>query len=80
MSKSTQQEIEQAKALLKSNGYQVDNLWTVDDVKHKYKCTDEQAYDVLYGALTNEATMEQIWFAIDVHAEAEGLKEKRKKG
>ena len=71
--KATYQEIEQAKALLKENGYQVDNLWCVDDVKGKFKCTDEEAYDVLYGALTNDATMEQIWLAIDIHAEADGL-------
>ncbi len=76
MSKSTQKKIEEAKALLKKHGYQVDNLWCVDDVKHKYNCTDEEAYDVLYGALTNDATMEQIWLAIDIHAEADGLEPK----
>jgi hypothetical protein len=76
MSKSTYQEIEQAKALLKSNGYQVDNLWCVEDVKHKFNCTDEEAQNVLYRALTNDATMEQIWLAIDITGEAEGLEPK----
>lgn len=70
---SNYKKIEEAKALLKENGYQVDNLWTVEDVKSKFKCTDEQAHNVLYSALTNDATMEQIWFAIDFHGENDGL-------
>lgn len=73
MSKSTQKQIEKAKALLKENGYQVDNLWCIDDVKGKFNCTDEEAQNVLYRALTNDATMEQIWLAIDITGEAEGL-------
>lgn len=71
--KATYKEIEKAKALLKSNGYQVDNLWCVDDVKSKFKCTDEEAQHVLYKALTNDATMEQIWLAIDIVGESEDL-------
>lgn len=71
--KATYQEIEKAKALLKENGYQVDNLWCVDDVKSKFECTDEEAQHVLYKALTNDATMEQIWLAIDIVGENEGL-------
>ena len=74
--KATYQEIEQAKALLKENGYQVDNLWTVDDVKSKFNCTDEEAHHVMYKALTNDATMEQIWLAIDIVGEAKGLEPK----
>lgn len=70
---SNYKEIEKAKAVLKENGYQVYNLWHIDDVKHKYKCTDEEAMGVLIDALQNNATMEQIWFAIDFHAEDDGL-------
>jgi hypothetical protein len=70
---SNQEEIEKAKALLKANGYQVDNLWTVDDVRGKFNCTDEQAQEIMTKALTNEATMEQIWFALDFHGEDAGL-------
>jgi hypothetical protein len=73
MSKSTYQEIENAKALLKENGYQVDNLWHIDDAKAKFNCTDDEAYDLIYSALTNEATMEQIWFAIDLIGQDDGL-------
>lgn len=65
--------IEAAKNLLRDNGYFVDNLWCVDDVKGKFDCTDEEAQGVLESALTNDATMEQIWLAIDIHGEDEGL-------
>jgi hypothetical protein len=58
-------EIEQAKAILKQHGYFVDNLWSKFDVTDRYKCTDEQAQEVLNTALTNNATMEQVWYAID---------------
>ena len=58
-------EIEQAKAILKQHGYFVDNLWSTQDVTDRYECTEEQAYDVLDEALTNEWVMEQIWFSID---------------
>jgi len=66
-------EIEKAKALLKENGYQVDNLWTIEDVKSRFKCNDEDAHGIMYQALTNDATMEQIWFAIDFHGEDAGF-------
>ena len=71
--KPTYKEIEQAKQILDLAGYSVENIWSVPDVKGLYKCTDEQAKDVLKGALKNDATMEQIWLAINVHAENEGL-------
>jgi hypothetical protein len=79
MSKATQQQIDDARALLKANGFFVDNLWSVDDVKHKYKCTDEEAQDCLEKSLTNDATMEQIWLSIDIFAEMENLKKRKNK-
>jgi hypothetical protein len=40
----------------------------------RYNCDDdEQAQDILNSALTNDATMEQIWFAIDMVATDDGL-------
>jgi hypothetical protein len=66
--------IEQAKKVLRESGYFVDNLWHIDDVKLRYKCDDEQAQDVLNSALTNEATVEQIFFSIDTFASEDGLK------
>jgi hypothetical protein len=65
--------IEEAKKLLEENGFYVGNLWRVEDVQAKFKCDDDEAQDVLDGALQNEATMEQIWFAIDFHGEEMGL-------
>ena len=65
--------IEQAKQVLRDNGYYVDNLWSVEDVVSNYNCTDDEAQEVLDGALQNNATMEQIWYAIDYHAEEQGL-------
>lgn len=66
--------VEQAKEVLRQNGYFVDNLWHVDDVKLRYNCNDdEQAQEILDRALTNDATMEQIWFAIDMVAQDDNL-------
>ena len=65
---------QEAKEVLRNAGYFIDNLWHVDDIKFRYNCDDdEQAQDILNTALTNEATMEQIWFAIDMVAEEDGL-------
>jgi len=71
-------EIEQAKAILKQHGYFVGNLWTIQDVTDRYECTDEQAYDILDTALTNEATMEQIFYAISDACDNEGIELKER--
>ncbi len=55
-------------AELKSRGKFIDNLWTTQDVFGRYDCTEAEAQEVLYDALTNDSTMEQIWFAIDLAA------------
>jgi muramoyltetrapeptide carboxypeptidase LdcA involved in peptidoglycan recycling len=65
--------VEQAKKVLKDAGYQVNNLWHIEDVKQNYNCTDEEAMEVLVEALDNEATIEQIFFAVNFHAEEQGL-------
>jgi len=62
---------------LKSRGFFVDNLWTTSDVKGNYNCTEDEAQEVLEQALTNEATMERIWFAIDFHASENELEFKQ---
>ena len=63
--------ISQAKFTLKQAGYFVDNLWHVDDVKNATEAnlSTEQAMQVLSMALTNEATMEQIWYSIQISTE-----------
>ena len=66
--------VEEAKAFLTEQGFYTGNLWSVKDVQSNYVCTEEEAQGVLEGALNNEATMEQIWFAINYHAENDGLK------
>lgn len=54
-----------ARALLKSKGYYVNNLWTTNDVTQNYKCSEEIAYEILDRAMHNDATMEQIFLTID---------------
>ena len=65
--------IDNAKAVLKAAGYFVDNLWHVEDVQAKFDCSPMEALSVLNRALTNEATMEQIWLAIYVDGDYNGL-------
>ena len=78
----TKEQIENLKLLIEHGdndlpkmreNYQTGNLWCVEDMEG-YDCTREQALEVLESALTNDATMEQIWFAIHFHAEEMGLK------
>jgi len=78
----TKEQVENLKSLLKygdndlptiREDYQIENLWCVEDVKSKFKCTDKEALSVLESALMNEATMEQIWLAIDFYGEKNGL-------
>lgn len=57
--------IDQAKQVLKDAGFYTDNLWSIEDVKSQYECTDEQAYQVLDEAFNNDRAMEYIWEAID---------------
>lgn len=65
--------IEEAKKFLASKGYQTANLWTIEDVQSRFVCEPDQALEIMEQALTNEATMEQIWFALDFHGREEGL-------
>ena len=67
--------IEAAKKILEEQGYFTRNLWHVDDVKGMFKCTDEEAQDVLDDALTNDGTMEQIWLAIGIVGDSKSLTE-----
>ena len=60
-----------------NESYQIENLWSVSDMQD-WDCTDDEALEVLEKALTNDATMEQIWCAIDYHARDNGLKHSTK--
>ena len=60
----------QAKEVLRNAGYFVDNLWSIDDVINvDDSLSKEQAMQVLSMSLTNDATMEQIWYSIQVATE-----------
>lgn len=60
------EEIEKAREVLREAGYYVDNLWHIDDVRTLFEnVTDEQAQEILDKSFQNEATFDQIWFAID---------------
>jgi hypothetical protein len=71
---SREVDIENAIQVLRKNGYFVGNLWQTCDITFNYDCTEEEAHKVLYKALTNEVTMEQIWFAISEEAFMMNLK------
>lgn len=53
-------EIAQAKELLKSAGYFVDNLWQTEDVKMNHECTEEQAHIVLFEAFNHDNVQQLI--------------------
>jgi hypothetical protein len=67
--------VQEAKDLLRANGYFTDNLWSIQDVQMRYKCDDETAQEILNRALTNEWVMEQIHYAIQSICEEEQLEE-----
>ena len=67
-------DIENARQVLKRNGYFTENLWQVADVQADYQCTEQEAQDLLYRALTSMDVMDSIWFAIRFKAENMNLK------
>ena len=69
-------EIEQAKQTLKDAGYQVDNLWHINDVQNNYNCTDEEAMEVLVSVLGKGYIMETVFDLISLEANEIGLTRK----
>tara|TARA_R100000306_G_C4349727_1_gene129477 strand:- start:506 stop:829 length:324 start_codon:yes stop_codon:yes gene_type:complete len=71
--------VEELRAMLKEKGYCTDNLWCIEDLTTDYRqingeeIDDDTAHKIMYNALTNEATYDQIWYAIHHHAEEEGF-------
>lgn len=55
--------IDEARATPREAGYFVDNLWHIDDVEGDL--TNEKKQSILNQALTNDTTMNQIWFSIN---------------
>jgi hypothetical protein len=66
--------IEESKIVLESNGFCVDVLWSASDVHSVVECTDKEAGDIMYNALTNENVVDAIWFAIKDYAQTNGFK------
>lgn len=71
-----QTDIENAKQVLKSSGYYIDNLWQTEDVKINYHCTEEQAQKILNRVLQYDAIYELVWEGISYEAESMNLKHK----
>jgi hypothetical protein len=65
--------MKEAKDLLRNEGYFVDNLWHVNDVQENFKCTEEQAQNILYWALTSPSVIEYINDMINLIATNEKL-------
>ena len=68
---NTNEEIKQAKQLLKNNGFYIENLWHIDDVKYganseeKYfECQENLAYQILSDAIEQDYINESIFFKI----------------
>jgi len=69
-------EINNAKELLRKEGYYIDNLWRVWDVQERYDCEDNDAYEVLDKAVSSEYIQERIFELINDIAEDFKLKHK----
>lgn len=66
--------IEQAMAVLKENGYAIENLWQVHDVLDRYETTDSQAMLIINEALRHEKVIDTILEVIEMYAEQSGFK------
>ena len=71
------EEIEKAKEILRREGYFVNNLWHIEDVKTFYKCNDEQAMEVLDHVLNgNDFVTDSIWRMMDMIADGLNIKKR----
>lgn len=61
---NSNEQIGQARDILKSAGYYVDELWSIHDVKSVHPCTDEEAYDILKKVMTSPSIMESVMVEI----------------
>ena len=64
--------VEELKKELEHRGYFTEALWSIDDVRTKFNISDNEGLEILEKALTNEATVEQIWFAIEFEGQELG--------
>lgn len=55
------QKIEEAKKVLEANGYFVESLWHIQDVKqHNPNITNKQAFDILRGVVHSNYIVTEI--------------------
>jgi hypothetical protein len=69
------EEINQAKEVLRKAGYNVESLWHVQDVTDRYECDEETAYDILTNAL--DRSIERTFDTIFDEAMSNEIKEKK---
>lgn len=65
--------IAEAKKVLKEAGFQVNNLWSIYDVKSKYDCTDKEAMELIEDTMDNDSLKEDVWEIMDVFADVYGF-------
>lgn len=65
--------IEEAKRFLEEQGYYTECLWRISDVQLYWKCTDDEAQEILSQAFNSERITEEILFSIDHSAMDMGL-------
>ena len=58
--------VEEAKKILKENGYYIENLWHISDVQQNYKLDDDDAYNVLDRVMQSEYIISSIFDMIDL--------------
>jgi hypothetical protein len=66
----------EAKQFLADQGIYSDLMWSVNHVQYFYKCTENQAYEILEHVLTSEEILDQTWDGIHKRAKELNL-EKR---
>lgn len=67
--------IQMAIKTLRDEGYFVEHLWHIDDVQERFKCTDEQAHDVLYNVLRNGMLLVSMYELIEEECNSHGYDE-----
>ena len=68
---------EDLKHELAMRGYPTENLWHIDDVLDRYKCSQADAMDIIERALEHKGVKEYIFDTIDEVCWNDGIKQKR---
>ena len=68
--------VEEARKFLKEKGHYTNMLWSVDDVKTKFECDDDDAQEILDSTFNDESIMGEIWEKIISYGIEEGLTRK----